>query len=98
MIGQQRVAGLTAPSLGRATGGGCGGLGKNFFVLFETILRAVRVPGAMRHSSCRFAEPGPYQTPAFVTAPVLQRTASQELRAALRPGHNNHSCAFSGPS
>ena len=23
----------------------------------------------------------------FVTAPALQRTASQELRAALRPGH-----------
>jgi hypothetical protein len=33
-----------------------------------------------------FAEPGPYQAPAFVTAPALQRTASQELRAALRPG------------
>src|SRR3979409_1681635 len=46
-----------------------------------------RVPGAMRHSSCRFAEPGPYQTPVSVTAPALQRTASQELRAALRPGH-----------
>src|SRR6201747_155277 len=28
----------------------------------------------MRHSSCRSAEPGPYQTPALVTAPVLQRT------------------------
>src|SRR5947199_3919067 len=41
----------------------------------------------MRHSSCRFAEPGPYQTAAFVTAPALQRTAPQELRAALRPGH-----------
>ena len=23
----------------------------------------------------------------FVTAPALQRTATQELRAALRPGH-----------
>src|SRR3978361_1498719 len=34
------------------------------------------------------AEPGPYQTPAFVAAPALQRTASQELRAALRPGHD----------
>src|SRR4051794_24492653 len=30
---------------------------------------------------------GPYQAPAFVTAPALQRTASQGLRAALRPGH-----------
>src|SRR4051794_38183796 len=46
-----------------------------------------RVPDAVRHSSCRSAEPGPYQTPAFVTAPALQRTASQVLRAALRPGH-----------
>src|SRR4051812_46024413 len=34
-----------------------------------------------------FAEPGPYQVPAFVTAPALQRTAPQVLRAALRPGH-----------
>jgi hypothetical protein len=25
---------------------------------------------------------------AFITAPALQRTASQELRAALRPGHD----------
>jgi hypothetical protein len=24
----------------------------------------------------------------FVTAPALQRTASQDLRAALRPGHD----------
>src|SRR3954468_555892 len=46
-----------------------------------------RVPDAVRHSSCRSAEPGPYQTPAFVTAPALQRTATQELRAALRPGN-----------
>src|SRR3954454_13151343 len=34
-----------------------------------------------------FAEPGPYQVPAFVKAPALQRTAPQVLRAALRPGH-----------
>src|SRR5438309_7115293 len=46
-----------------------------------------RVPDALRHSSCRCAEPGPYQTPACVTAPALQRTAPQVLRAALRPGH-----------
>src|SRR4051794_32484779 len=31
-----------------------------------------RVPGAMRHSSCRFAEPGPYQAPVSVTVPVLR--------------------------
>jgi hypothetical protein len=36
-----------------------------------------------------FAEPGPYQTQAFVTAPALQRTAPQLLRAALRPGHES---------
>src|ERR1700712_1498747 len=48
----------------------------------------VRVPDAVRHSSCRSAEPGPYQTPAPVTAPALQRTASQGLRAALRPGND----------
>jgi hypothetical protein len=46
-----------------------------------------RVPDAVRHSSCRSAEPGPYQTPEFATAPALQRTAPQVLRAALRPGH-----------
>jgi hypothetical protein len=33
-----------------------------------------RVPDAVRHSSCRSAEPGPYQTLSFVTAPALQRT------------------------
>src|SRR4051794_37214888 len=49
-----------------------------------------RVPDAVRHSSCRSAEPGPYQTPEFVTAPALQRTASQGLRAALRPGNESH--------
>src|SRR6185295_13007847 len=48
----------------------------------------LRVPDAVRHSSCRSAEPGPYQTPEFATAPALQRTAPQELRAALRPGHD----------
>src|SRR3954453_15837594 len=44
----------------------------------------------MRHSSCRFAEPGSYQTPtpAFVTAPALQRTTPlKKRRAALRPGN-----------
>ena len=48
---------------------------------------AFRVPDAVQRSSRCSAEPGPYQTPAFVTAPALQRTASQELRAARRPGH-----------
>ena len=43
----------------------------------------------MQRSSRCFAEPGPYQSPAFETAPALQRTASQELRAALRPGHES---------
>src|SRR5258707_8110092 len=36
-----------------------------------------RVPDAVRHSSCRSAEPGPYQAPAPVTAPALQRTTPQ---------------------
>jgi len=44
-------------------------------------------PGRGAASSCRSAEPGPYQTPAFVTAPALQRTASQGLRAVPRPGN-----------
>ena len=47
-----------------------------------------RVPDAVRHSSCRSAEPGPYHAPELVAAPALQRTATQELRAALRPGHD----------
>src|SRR3954466_7523128 len=41
----------------------------------------------MRCGILHAAEPGPYRTPACVTAPALQRTATQELRAALRPGH-----------
>src|SRR3954471_9132865 len=48
----------------------------------------LRVPDAVRHSSCRSAEPGPYQAPAFFTAPALQRTTPlKKRRAALRPGH-----------
>src|SRR3954465_8016867 len=49
-----------------------------------------RVPGAMQRVALAkrcFAEPGPYKPPASGTVPALQRTASQELRAALRPGH-----------
>jgi hypothetical protein len=33
------------------------------------------------------AEPGPSRAPAFGTVPVLRSSASQELRAASRPGH-----------
>src|SRR5436305_6517214 len=39
-----------------------------------------RVPDALQRSSRCCAEPGPYQTPALVTAPALQRTASPVLR------------------
>jgi len=42
----------------------------------------IGVPDAVRHSSCRSIEPGPYQTPAFVTALALQPTASKSY--ALR--------------
>src|SRR4051794_27942380 len=34
-----------------------------------------------------FAEPGPHQTPNFVTAPALQRATPEGRRAALRPGN-----------
>src|SRR5947209_20092783 len=51
--------------------------------------QSARVPDALQRSSRCCAEPGPYQAPAFVTAPALQRTASQGLRAALRPGHES---------
>ena len=53
-----------------------------------------RVPGAMQRVALAkrcFAEPGPHKTPVLVTAPALQRTAPQGLRAALRPGHENRS-------
>jgi FkbM family methyltransferase len=43
-------------------------------LFFATREAAQRVPDAVRHSSCRSAEPGPYQTPESVTAPALQRT------------------------
>ena len=53
--------------------------------------RNSRVPGAMQRVALAkrcFAEPGPpYHRVARYRAPALQRTASQELRAALRPGH-----------
>jgi hypothetical protein len=63
---------------------------KKLIVLFETIFGLHRVPGAMQRVALAkrcFAEPGPYRTPASVTAPAQQRTATQVLRAALRPGH-----------
>ena len=46
-----------------------------------------RVPDAVRHSSCRSAEPGPYRAPALVTAPALQRTTPRRAARALRPGN-----------
>jgi hypothetical protein len=46
-----------------------------------------RCPGPMRHSSCRFAEPGPPQTPRSVRPRLCSGTAPQELRAALRPAN-----------
>src|SRR5436305_3236683 len=39
--------------------------------------QSARVPDALQRSSRCCAEPGPYQTPACVTAPALQRTAPQ---------------------
>src|SRR3954463_13799152 len=45
-----------------------------------------RVPGAMRHSSCRFAEPGPYQAPAFVTVPVLRSIMPRRAARCIAPG------------
>jgi hypothetical protein len=56
-----------------------------------------RVPDAVRRSSRCSAEPGPYQTLEFVTAPALQCTASQVLRAALRPGHGVSARIFAPP-
>ena len=43
------------------------------------------VPDAMRHSSCRFAEPGPGQSCKLGPGSAAHRFA--RLRAALRPGH-----------
>ena len=66
-----------------------------------------RVPGATQRAAVAkrcFAEPEPYQAPAFVTAPALQRTTREERRAALRPGHetansdSSLSCPISTPS
>src|SRR5258708_228514 len=49
-----------------------------------------------RSSGCN-GGPGPYQAPVFVTAPALQRTAPQVLRAALRPGHKRRAFRNPGP-
>jgi hypothetical protein len=43
-------------------------------------------PGAMQHEVLP-RRTGIVTDAAFVTTPALQRTASQELRAALRPGN-----------
>jgi hypothetical protein len=45
-----------------------------------------RFPGAMQHEVL-LRKTGIVTDAAFVTAPALQRTAPQVLRAALRPGH-----------
>jgi len=44
-----------------------------------------RVPDAVRHSSCRSAEPGPLQMLSFVTAPAQERTNAAKA-AALASG------------
>jgi hypothetical protein len=53
-------------------------------------MTSARVPGAMQRVALAkrcFAEPGPrFLYPTATGTPALQRTASQELRAALRPG------------
>src|SRR4051812_86143 len=45
-----------------------------------------RVPDAVRHSSCRSAEPRPYQTPASATAPALQRTTPRRAARCAASG------------
>src|SRR3978361_850307 len=58
----------------------------------------VRRPGRGAAFAMPLRRAGPYQTPAFVTAPALQRTASQGLRVALRPGHGVISARAAAPS
>src|SRR3954451_12348173 len=48
-----------------------------------------RFPDALQRSSRCCAEPGSSRTLKLCTAPALQRTAAQELRAALRPGQES---------
>src|SRR3954451_21463424 len=60
------------------------GSGPRRRALSRARLRLHRVPDAVRHSLCRSAEPGPYQTPAPVAAPALQRTASRRAIAASK--------------
>jgi hypothetical protein len=47
-----------------------------------------RVPDAMQRVAL-LRRAGTVSNAELVTAPALQRTASQELRAALRPGHGD---------
>src|ERR1700754_4913063 len=54
--------------------------------------QGLRAPDAAQRAALAercAAEPGPYRTPAFGTVPVLRGSASQELRAASRPGHGS---------
>src|ERR1700754_478085 len=55
----------------------------------------IRVPGAMQRSSRCFAEPGSYRTPAFGTAPTLQRTASKSYALRCVRGTENSAAAAS---
>src|SRR4051794_37045860 len=50
-----------------------------------------RVPDAVRHSSCRSAEPGPYRTPVLGAAPALQRTASRRATRCAASGAQKRS-------
>jgi|GEM_PF-4894645 len=48
-----------------------------------------RVPGAMQRFLALLRRTGTAPKAVSVAAPAQQRTASQELRAALRPGHED---------
>src|ERR1700754_3943846 len=82
-LSRRRPAAAESPRLPgfcRATAEGKVGAG---FGLTRAPDAAQRVALAKRCA----AEPGPYQPPALGTVPVLRSSASQELRAASRPGH-----------
>jgi len=57
----------------------------------QGLMNHSRVPGAMQRSSRCFAEPGPYRTPAFCTAPALQRTTSRRAARCAASGARNKS-------
>src|SRR3954465_14028851 len=89
--------------MGLSPDGGCSCLlvasyaGASFKAIAQELVvvharRAIfRVPGAMQRSSRCFAEPGPYQAPAFVTAPALQRTASRRATRCAASGARGRS-------